>query len=271
LLLVLLALFCLSQQELYSPYDFSIFELEQRGEMTREEMLAAKPIPLPMVDYPEFRNVSKSMQDLVDNILQTVECPNYAANPQASAGKLFMGGGSCSASYVGNGLVLTAGHCVSNGRGQYQPSFTFCPQHRDGQCPRGQFQGTRAVTHTEYHRGGSFARDVAFIRLNSNPSVPALNLHLNHGRNLNVVAIGWPGNVGGGRRMICSTGPMSAGNRAHNPLSVQIRSTMTFGSSGGPWVGPNGVCSVVSHGTPGTGIMFGPYFDAATDQLRRSI
>jgi V8-like Glu-specific endopeptidase len=30
------------------------------------------------------------------------------------------GGGSCSGSYIGGGLVLTAGHCVSNGRGQYR-------------------------------------------------------------------------------------------------------------------------------------------------------
>jgi hypothetical protein len=46
---------------------------------------------------------------------------------------------------------------------------------------------------------------------------------------------------------------------------------MTFGSSGGPWIASKGVASVVSHGTPGTGIMFGPYLDNATEQMRSQI
>jgi len=215
-------------------------------------------------------NVTHDLEDLKQGILNTRECENQGAFPFSSTGKLFMGSGSCSASYIGNGLILTAGHCVSNGRGQYQRSFTFCPMHKDGQCPRGQFTGTKAVTFAQWHNGGSFARDVAFVRITGNPG-QALSLHLNHARSGQVTAVGWPGNVGGGRRMICSTNPMEEGNRSHNPLSVRLRSAMTFGSSGGPWISSTGAASVVSHGTPGTGVMFGPYMDSAVEQLRSSI
>jgi len=36
-------------------------------------------------------------------------------------------------------------------------------------------------------------------------------------------------------------------------------------------ISPQGAGSVVSHGTPGTGVMFGPYFDTATQQMRGQI
>jgi hypothetical protein len=94
--------------------------------------------------------------------------------------------------------------------------------HRDGACPRGQFTGTKAITHAQYHNGGNFARDVAFVRITGNPG-QNLNLYINHGRNEVVTAVGWPGNVGGGRRMICSTNPMQEGNRAHNPVSIRLQ------------------------------------------------
>jgi len=259
-----------------NAYEFSYFDNLEKKIWTKEEMLNAKPIDLPMLPADEIEklhgiNVTKALEDLKEGILNTRECEQQSTFPYSATGKLFMaGGGSCSASYVGSGIVLTAGHCVSNGRGQYRTSFTFCPMHKDGSCPRGQFTGTRAVTHAQWHNGGSFARDTAFIKITGNPG-QNLNLWINHNRASQVTAVGWPGNVGGGRRMICSTNPMQAGNRAHNPLSVQLRSTMTFGSSGGAWIGSSGVASVVSHGTPGTGIMFGPYFDDATQQMMRSI
>jgi len=261
LLVVVVLAFAADQQP-----QFPVVQLKVFRDLTREEMLASKPIPMPMVNYPDLNEtLGKELAPT-----NTRECATPNVFPFSAAGKLFIqGGGHCSASYVGNGLVLTAGHCVSNGRGRYHPGFTFCPSHTDGNCPRGQFQGTKAVTHNEYHNGGNLARDVAFIRIQGNPG-QALEMLFNHGRTENVEALGYPQNIGGGRRMIQTTGQMAPGRRL-TPEAISLRSTMTFGSSGGPWITPRGVGSVVSHGTPGTGIMFGPYFDSATQQLRSSI
>jgi len=104
-------------------YDFVYFDNLEKKIWTNEEMLAAKPIELPMLPIEEIEkihghNVTKAIEDLKVGILNTRECESQATFPYSATGKLFMaGGGSCSASYIGNGLIITAGHCVINEEG----------------------------------------------------------------------------------------------------------------------------------------------------------
>lgn len=265
-----LALFCASSvifAGVAAP-QFVIFELNVTRDWTPEEILASQPIPLPMVEYEDIMNNKTLLEELKPANTRECETPNTF--PFNAAGKILIeGSGYCSGSYVGNGLVLTAGHCVSNGGGFYHNSFTFCPSHKDGSCPRGQFHGTKAITHAEFHNNRNLARDVAFIRITGNPG-QALDLLYNHGRTENVEALGYPMNIGWGKRMIQTTGKMVPG-RLLKPEVVSLRSGMTLGSSGGPWITPRGVGSLVSHGTPGSGLMFGPYFDDAIKEMRNAI
>lgn len=268
--ILLLALFCAFSVIFadVTALQFVVFELNVTRDWTPEEILDSQPIPLPMVEYTDLMNNKSFIEELEP--ANTRECQTPNTFPFNAAGKiLIQGSGYCSGSYVGNGLVLTAGHCVSNGRGRYHTAFTFCPSHKDGSCPRGQFHATKAITHAEYHNKGNLARDVAFIRITGNPG-QALDMLYNHGRTDNVEALGYPQNIGRGQRMIQTTGKMAPGRRL-NPEVISLRSTMTQGSSGGPWITPRGIGSVVSHGTPGTGVIFGPYFDDAIKQMRNAI
>jgi len=184
-----------------------------------------------------------------DHFVNTRECEQSRSYPFSACGKVFMGQGWCSGSHVGEGIIMLAGHCVSDGRGNFGRQFTFCPGYNSG-CPA-QFHAVRVITFREYHNGGDFAKDIAFLRVQGNPG-QGLNIIANHNRAMMVDAVGYPNNIGGGQRMICTSNPMAEGNRQHKPVSVQLRSAMTQGSSGGPWIANrNGVASLVSHGMPG--------------------
>jgi len=211
----------------------------------------------------------------------TRECPTPGTFPFATVGKLFFstGGGqaSCTASSVGGDIVLTAGHCVSNARGGFYSNIQFCPQFRDGQCPRGRFTGSRVVVHARYHNGGAFERDVAFVKMSAglHSAVGSIGLLTGVGRDQQCEAMGYPGNVGGGNRMIQSSGRQSMGHTNRNPPTVKFPSRMTYGSSGGPWivVGRNEANSNVSYGNPqqDPNNFYGPYYDGEIQALRNTI
>src|SRR5690606_28926049 len=66
---------------------------------------------------------------------------DYTKSPYKQTGKVFfvMAGRNyvCSGSSNGNNAVLTAGHCVSDGRGKFHTNWMFRPQFKNGQNPSG--------------------------------------------------------------------------------------------------------------------------------------
>ena len=92
-----------------------------------------------------------------------------ALYPNSATGKLFARDGfvtySCSAALIGNGLVVTAAHCVSEfGTGRYFTDIRFAPAYFDGVAPFGVWDGAKAVVKSSYLQGtdvcASFARGV---------------------------------------------------------------------------------------------------------------
>jgi len=88
-----------------------------------------------------------------------------------------------------------------------------------------------------------------------------------------VKCIGYPGNIGGGREMIQSNSAMENGHNNMSPPTNRVRSTKTFGASGGPWfinqgANVNGVNSYIT-GQPSS-YLYGPRFDAAIQNLLRN-
>lgn len=215
--------------------------VESKFQWTKQDMLTAKPMDLIIVD------LSKEDANLYSGEIQfasnngTRENTTPGVYPYATAGRLFFstprGQSSCSASSVGNDIILTAGHCVSSGRGQYYTNLQFCPQHKDGDCPQGRYTGSKIVTFAKWHNGQDLGRDVAFVKMSAGleAKVGSVVVATDLPRTQLCEAIGYPGNFQGGRRMIMS-GPTNQmmGHTNRSPPTVKLASRMTYGSSGGP-------------------------------------
>ena len=147
----------------------------------------------------------------------------------------------CSASLVNKRVLLTAGHCVATGRGQWHKNFLWVPGYLDGTAPYGVASGEYVLTLSPWFNNGNFAFDVAFMlivepkgeelgwlgfmaggspnskvwRQNGYPAAPPYD-----GQKLTINTSAY-----GARE--CATG---------NPCAIVVGSPLTGGSSGGPWI-----------------------------------
>lgn len=161
---------------------------------TREEMLAAKPYPLPELKgvppkdavvrpdgpaeiHPGGRSGNALLKDSMlsvdvdapDAITAAYTYPfpftryenlasNYTVYPYKTIGKVFftMAGQSfvCSASSIGNYAVITAGHCVSDGHGHFHTNWVFVPAYNAGAAPFGQWTVNFLIVSSAWHNGG---------------------------------------------------------------------------------------------------------------------
>jgi hypothetical protein len=203
-------------------------------------------------------------------------------NESQTVGKVYFtvpGGGtaSCSASTVASGkrrLVMTAGHCVNPcAGGAWYTNWQFVPRYRDGVRPFGTFVASNLATRTAWLNNCSYNEDMAIAIMANGGSwglkvvdtVGGNGLRWNYGYSVNVTALGYPSNLGGGEsQFYCQSGTW----HGHDEV-IRMWCNMTYGSSGGPWLqeyndqnGLGYINSVVSHGdSPGNGQFDGPYFD----------
>lgn len=72
---------------------------------------------------------------------------------------------SCSGTSIGGRAALTAGHCVSDGNGNWHSNWIFRPAYRDYGTPESikQWSGRQAWTYSTWHYNGSYCRDVAML------------------------------------------------------------------------------------------------------------
>jgi hypothetical protein len=75
---------------------------------------------------------------------------------------------SCSAGVIHNNTLLTAGQCVSTGKGKWMLGGTFVPNGCLGSPPFGQFTVANKYTFTSFHQGGNVARAVGFVTVRPN-------------------------------------------------------------------------------------------------------
>jgi V8-like Glu-specific endopeptidase len=91
----------------------------------------------------------------------------------AAVGKIFFTLGdtsyTCSGALVPSKrgyVVLTAAHCVTNGRGQWATDWTFAPGYHDGAEPYGQYDARRFFVSPRWRGPASSERyDVAFVQV----------------------------------------------------------------------------------------------------------
>lgn len=189
-------------------------------------------------------------------------CVNPSTNyPDAPIGKLFSSAGFCSASVIsGNNAIVTAAHCCyDRNKKNWVGGWVFAPAFQNGNSPFGTFNWTSATILTSWITNGDIPSDVCVIKLandNAGRGVTFYTGWLGRSWNFGSVqehhAIGYPGNLGGGNiQELCTSESFSPSAACGGGNILNTGCSMTFGSSGGPWIrsyrGGNWVNSVV-HG-----------------------
>jgi V8-like Glu-specific endopeptidase len=208
-----------------------------------------------------------------------------------SAGKIFftLGGTDyvCSGAAVASAnadVAVTAGHCVSDGSGNWATNWTFVPGYSNGNAPYGSYPARRDFVAGSWTSSANEDYDVAFVALNT-ASVGGTATHAVSavgglgvafgGRPGQVDAFGYPAEppYSGEQLYYCAGGTSPDPYHATNDTGLNC--AMTEGSSGGPWLsgfnGSTGIGTVTSVSSfkydDGTDIMYGTSFGSSAKSL----
>ena len=180
--------------------------------------------------------------------------------PRRAIGKLFTNSGSCSASVISSkNVIVTAAHCCYNrSSGNWIGGFQFAPAYDSGNAPYGLFNWSSATVLNRWINVGDRKSDVCVIKLRNNSKNRPVTFYTawlgrswNYGTTQSLHAVGYPGNIGGGNKMeLCAAESFNPSSGCGGASVLNMGCSMTYGSSGGPWLrgwrGGNWVNSVVS-------------------------
>lgn len=189
----------------------------------------------------------------------------------------------CSATAVrstNRDTVITAGHCLNAGPGNFASRWMFVPGYRNGGQPYGAWTARRLFTPTEWRTRGAIDYDIGFAVLNTRQGrhltdvVGALPIGFNQPRGAYVHAFGYPavGSYDGNWLYYCRDTPRPD---RYGSADQGIACVMSEGSSGGPWLtgfnprsGAGTVTSVNSFSYDDSPhVMWGPYLGNAARSL----
>jgi V8-like Glu-specific endopeptidase len=198
-----------------------------------------------------------------------------------TTGKVFftLNGGDfvCSASAVrseNRSTVLTAGHCVNSGPGEFATRWIFVPAYRDGTRPFGSWTARRLFAPTAWTERGDLDYDTGFAVVDAAPdgshltdAVGGQAIAFKYDRGQYAYSFGYPavGQYDGNLLRYCQG---TAKADQYGSTDQGLPCDMTDGSSGGPWLsrfdpktGQGLLTSVNSFGYDGMpDVMWGPYF-----------
>jgi V8-like Glu-specific endopeptidase len=157
---------------------------------------APVPFPLPSVDFGST------------NLLSTTRANLHSTDyPYRAVGRLFFKVGQnaffCSASLIKKGLIVTAGHCVTQfGAKSYYSDWQFVPGYRDGSAPYGIWTVAQAYVLTSYFDGTDSCQqkgvvcqnDMALLVLNPQKGKSGEDYYV--GTSTGWLAYGWGRTVG---------------------------------------------------------------------------
>ncbi|MEU7916030.1 trypsin-like serine peptidase [Microbispora bryophytorum] len=194
---------------------------------------------------------------------------------------------SCSASAVhgaNRDLVVTAGHCVKDGAGDWAENWTFVPGYDEGRQPYGAFPARRMFVAGPWSRSGNDDYDVGMVAVDDRDGrhltdlVGGQPIAFDPPRSRRTYGFGFPADppYDGERLLYCAGVPH--GDPQGQTRDQGLRCNLTAGASGGPWlsgfdpVSGRGTLTSVSsfkysndHRT-----MYGPYFGSAVRDLYRT-
>jgi V8-like Glu-specific endopeptidase len=179
-------------------------------------------------------------------------------------------------------VVVTAGHCVKDGRGEWAENWTFVPGYVEGgERPYGSFTARRMFVAGPWSRSADDSYDIAMVALNKHSgkhvseAVGAQDISFNSRRGGQIFGFGYPADPPyDGEHLVYCAGRVR--DDPHGATRDQgLGCDMTAGSSGGPWLsgfnpstGKGTVMSVSSFKySDDRGTMYGPYFGDAAKAL----
>jgi V8-like Glu-specific endopeptidase len=163
----------------------------------------------------------------------------------APIGKLFTNSGTCSASVIsGNNIIVTAAHCCWNrSNNSWIGGWSFAPAYNGGNAPYGVFTWADARVPNSWINNGDIHSDVCLIRLQNDESGHPVTYYVGWlGRAWNwppsqpMHAFGYPGNIGGANNLESCAAQSSAQPSSCGAGVLNMACSMTYGSSGGPWI-----------------------------------
>lgn len=183
--------------------------------------------------------------------------PKFGNNfyPHRTLGKLFFSDGI--SNYVCSGaavvcpgdqdLVMTAGHCCSDGAGSFYTGFLFVPACVGSGCataPYGVWDWESVTVLTAWHTSGDSARDVCWLKVQPNASsqqlhqvVGSLGMAWNQTQPVHYHQTGWPAAAPfNGSRLVFEVGSTMDLDGTYTPNTLGVGSGLTGGSSGGAWI-----------------------------------
>ncbi|AVR95757.1 trypsin-like serine peptidase [Pseudoduganella armeniaca] len=168
------------------------------------------------------------------------------SNTPRAIGKLFSNSGTCSASVIsGNNIIVTAAHCCYNrSSNAWVYGWSFAPAYNSGSAPYGMFPWTSARVPVSWINNGDTASDICLITLGNNTAGRPVTYYTgwlgrswDWGTVQNHHALGYPGNLGGGQTLqACTSESFGASSTCGGAAILNMGCSMTYGSSGGPWI-----------------------------------
>jgi V8-like Glu-specific endopeptidase len=170
-------------------------------------------------------------------------------------------------------VVLTAGHCLNEGPGDYATNFAFVPAYDDGDRPFGTFTARALVTTSQWAESGDFDYDVGYAVMNAlggqhlTDVVGSQGIGFNQARGELTYAFGYPAARPYDGTDIAYCYDTVFADTYYGSQDQGMDCDMTGGSSGGPWLidydstaGTGTLNSVNSFGYRGVkDVMWGPY------------
>jgi V8-like Glu-specific endopeptidase len=171
-------------------------------------------------------------------------------------------------------VVLTAGHCLNEGPGDYATNWAFVPAYDDGARPFGTYTARSLVTTSQWANSGDFDYDVGFAVMNTLDGqhladvVGSQGIGFNQARGQLTYAFGYPAARPYDGTDIAYCHDTVFADTYYGSQDQGMDCDMTGGSSGGPWLvgydtasGLGTLNSVNSFGYRGVkDVMWGPYF-----------
>jgi len=197
----------------------------------------------------------------------------------ATSGRVYLTMGSdqyyCSAGVVNSknrDVVVTAGHCLKDGRGAWASKWTFVPGYHDGKAPYGGFTARRMFVAKGWSSSADDSDDVGMVAMNTSHGRHIVDVTGGQGiafgkaRPKSAWAFGYPSDPPyDGERLVSCHGGLS---RDSDTGDHGMRCDMTEGASGGPWLssfhrstGAGTLMSVTSFKySDQDDALYGPYF-----------
>ena len=133
--------------------------------------------------------------------------------------------------------------CWDRTKNNWIGGWSFAPAYNNGNAPYGVFNWAQARVLNSWINNGDTASDVCLIALQNDAAGHGVTYYTgwlgrswNYPSTLSMHSLGYPGNIGGGNNLELCASESFAQNSSCGAGVLNTGCSMTYGSSGGPWI-----------------------------------